>query len=154
MDFCFSQSGERGRVEFRQFRKVQEVLSQTISCGLPRKVLPSRMSPYVCFSLKRPHNFLFLAAGLLHIDSSAWERKNNLQSFSLLLVQFGQVTLCDPPGGLLIRKREEDFFLGRCPIILCWNDSFKLQGSWIPQRWEWRFFLDSQTVLPTEQKMW
>lgn len=36
----------------------------------------------------------------------------NLQSFSLLLVRFGQVTLCDPLGGLSIRKREGVFFLG------------------------------------------
>lgn len=49
LDVCIHNVG--GGVEFRQSRKVQEVLSLTISCGLPRKLLSSQTSLYTRFLL-------------------------------------------------------------------------------------------------------
>ena len=62
----------------------------------------------MCFSLKQPLNFLFLAAVVL-------ECVRNIEKAPVCLSALGpagQMTLCDPLGGSLVRKREEVFLRG------------------------------------------
>lgn len=138
--FLHSQHGLGGLSSGSSERSKRYCLKLYILWPAKETLAFSNFAFYKRFSLKRPLNFLFLACGCVTLWLECVRKKERVTS-SLSLCSCSSLARwpCLTSQRLVDKKQGGGlfFFWGGAPES-CWNDAFKLQGSWIPRRWEWR----------------